>query len=139
MNAPKWVLPVAIVAILWNLMGLFAFVIDLMITPELIATLPDADQALYAARPGWMIYGTSVAVILGVLGSVGLALRKQWSLGMLIGSLIGVLVQDVALVLIAMQMPLDLSVIIMQALVLIVAVELVFISRKGAAAGWLGK
>ncbi|RMA77610.1 hypothetical protein [Umboniibacter marinipuniceus] len=137
MTAPKWLLPVAIVAILWNLMGLFAFVIDLMITPELIAALPEADQAIYEARPGWMIIGTALAVVGGTLGSVGLAMKKLWSVKLFVASLVGLVIQDVALVLIAMEVNLAMAVIIMQSVVAIVAIDLWFIARKGSKKGWL--
>ncbi|WP_298636876.1 hypothetical protein [uncultured Umboniibacter sp.] len=137
MAAPKWLLPVAIVAVLWNLMGLFAFVIDLMITPELIAALPEADQAIYAARPSWMILGTALAVIGGTLGSVGLAMKKLWSVKFFVISLVGLVIQDIALVMIAMEVTLALAVIIMQSVVAIVAIDLWFIARKGGQKGWL--
>ena len=65
MNTPKWFKVVAVIALLWNLLGCLAFAMDLRMTPEDVAALPEAQQALYAARPGWAVVATAVAVIGG--------------------------------------------------------------------------
>jgi len=97
---PSWLKVVAVVALLWNLLGCFAFFADLRLSPEDLAKLAEAQQAqqaqqaLYAGRPAWAVAATAVAVFGGVLGSLGLLLRKKWSFVVLLLSLIGILVQD---------------------------------------------
>ena len=45
--APKWFVPVAILAVLWNLLGCVAFAGDLMLTADDVARLPpDLAQAV---------------------------------------------------------------------------------------------
>jgi hypothetical protein len=61
-KTPIWFTVVAIVALLWNLAGLFAVVADLRLSPAEIAALPQQQQALYAARPVWSIVASVVAV-----------------------------------------------------------------------------
>ena len=138
MNAPTWLKIVAVVALLWNLLGCFAFFSDLRLTPEDLAKLPAAQQALYAARPGWAVAATAVAVFGGVLGSIGLLLGKKWALPVFVLSLLGILAQDFGLFVLAKGASLAGPVaVVMQGIVLAVGIGLVLLSRKGIARGWL--
>jgi hypothetical protein len=47
---PKWFTPVAILALLWNLLGASAYLMDVTISPEAVAKMGDAEQAMYASR-----------------------------------------------------------------------------------------
>jgi hypothetical protein len=94
---PKWFLPVAIIALLWNLLGCFAYLSDVMLKPEDIAKMSAAQQAMYHARPAWSISATAIAVWGGAAGSLGLILRKRWANLLLIASLLGLVGQDVYL------------------------------------------
>lgn len=138
-KAPGWFLPTAIIALLWNLLGCAAYLSDARLTPDDIAKLSQAQQALYHARPMWAISATAIAVWGGAAGCIGLILRRRWSQPLLIASLLGVIVQDFGLFAIssggAEASP---AVIILQGLVLLVAIALVMMSRKGSARGWLG-
>ena len=89
-TAPKWFKPVAIVALLWNALGCAAYLSDVMLTPEDLAAMSTADQAIYAARPAWAVAASAFAVWGGALGSIGLILRKRWATPVLIVSLAGV-------------------------------------------------
>lgn len=138
MKAPTWFKVVAVVALLWNLLGCFAFFSDLRLSPEDLAKLPEAQQALYAARPGWAVAATAVAVFGGVLGSIGLLLGKRWALSAFILSLLGILVQDFGLFVLAKGASLAGPVaVVMQGIVLAVGIGLVLLSRKAMARGWL--
>ena len=64
---PTWFYLIAALALLWNLAGCTAFVADLQLTPEDLARLPEAQQALYRERPLWALVATGVAVIGGAL------------------------------------------------------------------------
>ena len=138
MNTPTWFKVVAVLALLWNLLGCFAFFSDLRLSPEDLAKLPEAQQALYAARPGWAVAATAVAVFGGALGSIGLLLRKKGALPVFVLSLLGILVQDFSLFVLADGASLAGPVaVVMQAVVLAVGIALVLLSRKGIARGWL--
>ena len=138
MNTPTWFKIVAVVALLWNLLGCFAFFSDLRLSPADLAKLPEAQQALYAARPGWAVAATAVAVFGGVLGSIGLLLRKKWALPVFVLSLLGILVQDFGLFVLAKGASLAGPVAgVMQGIVLAVGIGLVLLGRKGIARGWL--
>ncbi len=44
---------VTIVALVWNILSVVAFIIHITMTPEMIAKLPGAEQSLYANPPIW--------------------------------------------------------------------------------------
>lgn len=139
MNKPaRWFTAVAVVALLWNLLGCVAFFSDLSISPEELARMPAAQQALYDARPAWAVAATALAVFGGVLGCIGLLLRKRWAYPVFIASLVGILVQDFGLFVLADGATLaGPAAVVLQALVLIVAIALVLLSRRAIADGWL--
>lgn len=138
MKTPTWFKIVAVLALLWNLLGCLAFFADLRLSPEDIARLPEAQQALYAARPGWAVAATAIAVFGGALGSIGLLLRRSWAFPAFALSLLGILMQDVGLFVLADGASLAGPVAVaMQAMVLAVGIGLVLLSRKGIARGWL--
>ena len=136
--APRWLRPVAAVALLWNLLGCFAYLSDVMLTPENLAKMSAAQQALYASRPAWAVAATALAVWGGALGSLGLILRKRWSNFLLLASLVGVIVQEIALFgLTDAASQAGPGVIALQGLVFLIAVALVGLGRKALANGWL--
>lgn len=138
MSAPRWFKVVAVVALLWNLLGCLAFAADLMLSPADVAALPEAQQALHAARPAWAIAATGVAVAGGALGCVGLLLGRRWAQVLLALSLLGILVQDYALFVLVDGATLAGPVaVVMQSIVLAVGIGLLVLSRKAAARGWL--
>ena len=139
MNAPpKWFKIVAAIALLWNLLGCFAFASDLKLSPDDVAKLSAAQQTLYAARAGWAVAATAVAVLGGALGCIGLLMRRKWALPVLVLSLIGIVVQDFGLFVLVDGAALAGSVaVVMQAIVLAIGIGLVWLSRKGIARGWL--
>ena len=138
-KAPGWFLPTAIVALLWNLLGCMAYLSDVRLTPDDIARMSQAQQALYHSRPMWAISATAIAVWGGAAGCLALILRRRWAQPLLIASLLGVIVQDYGLFVLsgggAQASP---AVVILQGLVLLVAIALVMMARKGIAYGWLG-
>lgn len=126
------------VALVWNLLGCMAFAMDLALGPDDIARLPAAQQALYAARPGWAVVATAVAVIGGTLGCIGLLMGRRWALPVLVASLVGIVTQDIALfVLVDGAQLAGPAAVAMQAVVLMVGIGLVVLARHGVARGWL--
>ncbi len=136
---PGWFRPVAVAALIWNLLGCAAYVADVMITPEQVSQMTEAEQALYAARPSWAVAATATAVWFGAAGCLGLVLRRKWSATLLVISLIGILAQD--LWLFAMSGAASAAgpaAFVLQGLVLLIGIGLVLLARKASAQGWLG-
>ncbi|SEM22972.1 hypothetical protein SAMN05428989_3436 [Pseudoxanthomonas sp. GM95] len=137
-TSPRWFKGVAVVALLWNLLGCLAFAADLQLSPEDIAQLPQAQQALYAARPAWAIAATAAAVLGGALGCIGLLLGRAWALWLLVISLIGIVVQDIGLFVLVDGAHLAGPVaVVMQSLVLVIGIALLLLARRGIQRRWL--
>ncbi len=90
-SPPNWFWAVSGLALVWNLMGVAAFVGQMTMD---LSTLPAAERAFYESTPAWATVAFAVAVFGGVLGSVGLLLRKSWAFAMLVACLLGIVVQD---------------------------------------------
>jgi len=76
-------------------MGVSAFVSDMMITPEALAGMTPELKAYYESNPLWNKIAFGAAVIFGVLGSVGLLMKKSWALPLFSISLMGVLINNI--------------------------------------------
>lgn len=93
MVKPKLFLGITIFAIVWNLLGVFAYIAQMMMTPEMFALLPADQQTLLENTPFWATAAFAIAVWGGTLGSILLLIKKKISMHVFIASLIGVLVQ----------------------------------------------
>lgn len=133
---PKWYKPAAVVAVLWNLMGVSAYLIDVTTSPQAVATMTDAQRAMYESRPAWFVAAYACAVWFGVGGSIGLLLRKRWAKLLLVVSLLGVIAQDVALFS-RPEVLADMTVVVLQAMVLVIAVLLLVMARKAESEEWI--
>ena len=90
---PAWFWIVSVVALLWNLMGAMAYLAQAFITDEGKAMLPSDQLELMENTPAWATAAFAIAVWAGVLGSIGLLVRKKWARPVLLLSLFGILVQ----------------------------------------------
>ena len=86
---------ISIIALLWNIMGVIAYLGQAYMTDEAKALLPEGDQAYYANVPAWVTAAFAIAVFTGFLGSVALILKKKWAKPMFLISFITVIVQIV--------------------------------------------
>jgi hypothetical protein len=136
-RAPKWFVPVAVVALVWNLLGCAAYLSDVTLSEADVAAMSLEQQALYASRPTWAVAATAIAVWCGAAGCLGLTLRKRWANPLLVASLVGVIGQDVALFGLGRAAGAGAAVVVLQGLVLVVAIALVLLGRKAGARGWL--
>jgi hypothetical protein len=90
---PVWFWIVSVVALLWNLMGAMAYLAQAFITDEGKAMLPADKLELMENTPAWATAAFAIAVWAGVLGCIGLLVRKKWARPVLLVSLLGILVQ----------------------------------------------
>ena len=87
-RAPAWLRGVALLALLWNLFGVYAYL-------QTVGALPGGDPAMSAATmPTWVTGAFAVSVFAGALGSLGLLLLKRWAKLLLLLSLLALLAQD---------------------------------------------
>ena len=129
---------IAVIALLWNLMGLAAFFSDVMMSAETLAALPEAQQELYNNNPSWLkvIYG--IATIGGTLACIGLLMRKSWCVILFLVSLIAVLVQmGYSLAMTNVVEVMGSHVAVMSAMVILTSIFLYYYSNKSRAQGLL--
>ena len=135
---PPWFTVLAVLALLWNLAGLFAVVADLRLSAADIAALPLDQQALYRARPGWSVVASVVAVVGGTLGCIGLLLRRRWAVPAFAASLVGVVVQDIGIFVVAGAASVaGLVPVVLQSVVVAIAIGLLLMARRAVARSWL--
>ncbi|MDX2428270.1 MAG: hypothetical protein QNK22_06230 [Xanthomonadales bacterium] len=92
-KTPKWFMVVAAVLLVWNLLGVMAYIMQVMMSPETLAALPQEQRELYENTPAWATAAFAVAVNFGALGCVLLLLKRNLAGLFLQLSLAGVLVQ----------------------------------------------
>lgn len=89
-SPPAWYWIAAGLALLFELAGAYLYANSLMLDP---ATLPLDQRAVYDATPQWMTIAWGVAIGSGLLGAIGLLLRRRIAQPLLLISLIAVAVQ----------------------------------------------
>ncbi|NVK52133.1 MAG: hypothetical protein HWD85_04305 [Flavobacteriaceae bacterium] len=95
-NPLFWI--IGIVALIWNAMGVFAYLVRAFITEEMIAALPKEQQAEFLVEyPAWYTAAFALAVFCGALGSLLLLLRKKLAYPMFIISAIAAIAQHIYL------------------------------------------
>ena len=87
---PAWFWLVALAALLFDGAGAYLFTNSLSINP---ASLPLDQRAIFEATPQWMTIAWAIAIGTGLLGAIGLLLRRRFAEPLLLISLIAVAVQ----------------------------------------------
>ena len=125
--------------LVWNLMGLMAYLMQVTMSDEALAALPEAQRDLYLNTPAWATGAFAVAVFGGTLGCVFLLIRKSWAIPVFILSLLGVAVQMFhAFVLSPALEVLGASGLVMPVLVTAGAIFLIWYARMARGRDWIG-
>jgi len=90
---PSWFKTFAIVSLVWNLMGVMAFITQLLMTPEALVALPQAEQDLIANTPLLATIAFAFAVFGGAIGCLALLMKKTIAVAWFTFSLLGIAVQ----------------------------------------------
>lgn len=139
MSTPTWLKSLAWAALIWNLLGVIAFSMQMMMTPEMISKLPTDQQAAYSDIPLWSTIAFAIAVFGGLLGCILLLMKKALAIPIFAVSLSAILLQQYYnFVVINSIELLGLSAVFMPILVIIIAIGLLYISIKGKQQSWLG-
>ncbi|OGS73568.1 MAG: hypothetical protein A3F91_12195 [Flavobacteria bacterium RIFCSPLOWO2_12_FULL_35_11] len=128
---------ISVVALIWNIMGVIAYLGQAYMTEEVLKALPEGEQAYHNNAPAWVTAVFAIAVFAGVFGSIGLLMRKKWATMLFIVSLIAVIAQLIYNVFIQKFVVLSGEKMIWPIVVLVIAILLVFLSRKAAKEGWI--
>lgn len=132
-----WV--IGTLALFWNLLGVMIYVMQVTATPERLgAAYTPEEMELLTSIPAWATAMTAIASNFGALGSILLLLRRHYCVPVFAISLVALIVQDIYTF--AMTNTLEifgLTPFFIQVVVLLVALFLVWYSRRAAKKGWL--
>jgi hypothetical protein len=133
-----WFMVVSGLALLWNLLGVYAYVDTKTMSAERLAELPGAQRQLMESTPAWANGAFAVAVNFGALGCLALLLKKAWAVPLLMLSLAGVVVQFYNAFLISNSFEVfGPGGMIMPVMVFAIAVYLVVLARSAKTKGWI--
>lgn len=90
---PVWFWVVAVVALLWNIMGSMIFLTELFAQEAAMEGMSDEQKAWVRSTPSWIYFVFGISVVTGLAGSVGLLLRTNKSVLLLAVSFVSVLIQ----------------------------------------------
>jgi hypothetical protein len=137
-ESPKWFLVVTIIALIWNLLGLMAFISHMTMTPEMLSELSSQEQDLYKNIPIWATVAFAIAVMAGTFGSLLLVLKNKAAKLLLIASTLGVIVQNFHSFFVIDSMAVyGATSVIMTIIVFIIAVALVLLANNAEKNTWL--
>jgi len=135
---PTWFWVVAAIALLWNLMGVLAYLGEAFATPEMLESMPSEQRDLIENRPAWATAAYALAVWGGLLGCIFLLLKKGIAQIVFIVSLAGILIQMAYNLFIAESTlsygPGQVAMVIM---IPLIGVLLVFLAKRGKSEEWL--
>ena len=84
---------ISILALIWNLLGLLAYLSQTFLSQKSLNALPRAEQYYFINTPAWFTAAFATAVFAGIFGSVGLLLKKRMANVLFIISMVSLLVQ----------------------------------------------
>jgi len=85
---------IGIAALIWNLIGVMAYVMQVTMSDAAIAALPEEQQAFIQNSPVWVTAAYAIAVNAGALGCVLLLVRQSWAYLVLVVSFAGIVIQN---------------------------------------------
>lgn len=137
LKSPTWYMVVAVVLFVWNLLGVMAYVMQVTMSPEVMAALPEAQRELYENMPAWAMAAFAIAVHGGALGCLLLILKKNLAGLFLQLSLAGVLVQMYHSFFVSKNFEVfGPGAMVMPILVIVIAIYLVTLAARAKARKW---
>lgn len=135
---PTWFWVVAVIALLWNLMGVSAYLFEAFTSIEQLEQMTQERRALFEGRPAWVTAAYAIAVFAGAIGSIALLIRKKWAKPLLVVSLIAAIVQFIYNSFMTNTIEvMGTQAIIFPILILGFGLYLIFFAKKSITKGWL--
>ena len=132
---PIWFWIISVVALIWNGLGVMAYLGRAFATDEMIAALPEKERAEFLMEfPAWYTAAFALAVFCGALGALSLLLRKKWASILFIISAVAAIVQHWYLY---NNVEMQGAQLVMPVMVIIVCVFLIYFSKNAIKKGWI--
>ncbi|WP_027391586.1 hypothetical protein [Aquimarina latercula] len=134
---PVWFWVISIIALLWNIMGVMAYLGQAYMTEEILNAMPEADQHFYNNIPAWVTSVFAIAVFSGLFGCIALLIRKKIAIILFIVSLLGILAQQTYNFFIQDFVELSGQRVYMPVMILVFAIFLIWFSKFSNSKGWI--
>ncbi len=135
---PTWFWVVSIIALLWNLVGVFNYLNQAFNQVAVLESLDQAQREAFEGIPAWATAAFAIAVFSGTLACIGLLVRKKWAKPLFIISLIAAVVQFIHWLFISNAVEaFGPSTYAMPVIVIVIGLYLISFSKKGIQQGWL--
>lgn len=129
---PFWFWLISVVALIWNGMGVNAYLQQAFDTESYRAMYSEEQLEIAANMPAFITAAFAIAVFAGTLAAIGLLLRKSWSVKLWLLSLFAVIVQMGYLLIKGYA-----SSLVMTVMIIVFAVLFYLFAKKSEAKGWL--
>jgi len=127
----------SVIALIWNLMGVLAYLGQVYITEEALTALSDPEQLYYQNIAPWATAAYALAVFGGTFGSLALLIRKQWATILFVISLIAIIIQAIYNFFIQEFMEVEPKQMVMSIIIIAIALFLVLFSKNATKKGWI--
>ena len=136
---PLWYWVIAAVALLWNLLGCAFFGMEIFAQEAMMKSMTEAQKEWARSIPDWVYFVYGLAVSTGVAGSIGLFVRKRWTIAMFAICLVAVIVQMVYTMIIGGGLQvMGPSGAVMPSVVIVIAAALLWFSWFARSRNWIG-
>jgi len=134
---PIWFRIVAVLAVLWNLMGVWSYLAHVGAIPPM-KPMTAGQEALAATVPSWVVGAFAVAVFSAVLASLGWLMLKSWSRMLFALSLLCIIAQMAWIVFISDARAIEGNMaLLMPVLVTAIGLLNLWLTSLGVRKGWL--
>ncbi len=128
---PVWFWIIGVIALIWNGLGVMAYLGRAFAADEMIAALPEEQRAEFLMEfPAWYTAAFALAVFCSALGALSLLLRKKWVYILFFISAIGAIVQHAYLF---ANVKMSGAQLVMPVMVILVCIFLVYFSKNSIA------
>ena len=135
-SIPGWFRAAALVAIVWNAFGVVMYLSSVGLFGDPNAGLSEAERTAAAAIPAAIIGAFAIGTFAGLIGSVGLLVRKAWAQPVLLLSLGALVVLEGWIV---MSGTVDVSGYALPVIVTLGAILLAWLGTHARRRGWLSR
>lgn len=137
-SVPRWFLVIAIVALLWNLMGCMILLSEVFAKEAMMETFTEEQKEWSRSTPTWIYVVFAISVGTGVAASIFLLMRKKLAVPVFAVSFVAVVIQMVYTMLIAGGLEvMGPSGAIMPALVVFLSIVWLVFALSAGRKGWL--
>ncbi|MDP9414233.1 MAG: hypothetical protein M3Q08_09095 [Pseudomonadota bacterium] len=93
-SVPRWFTAVALLAVIWNAFGVVMYLSSVGVFGDPMAGLSEPERAAASSIPSWITGAFAIGTLAGLIGSLGLLLRKAWAQPVLLASMVALLVLE---------------------------------------------